>query len=369
MVYLPWLTTRGGSAQGPEQIVRHFLFLVFKLLTPFASDCLEQILNQFSQAVLLVANDDQPPHESILLYALRDLAQLEARPLRMAETAYEWCSAIHRNRESFEHWESLLLTCLEVGFRHLDPWQPSVDITLTQTEHHRELVDVVFRSRKSETIADLLQAWTLNRSFSGPEDALVDTCAKRLVALHDLAPFSPRLRRLVIRFVEIAGYLGFEGAGVEKLTELLDHLLVIVEDVDRKNKWVSLLLDVIRSSEGTQRLSHRYWDLLVELAILDPLCSEFGNTDGPAIAKSLIETQEWDKLECWIVIGWALSKRPDNGGMTEEDLERSMVLLFRQRPDAAQKLQQWMETWSQQHVARIPEPFERACKRAHEAAQ
>ena len=68
---------------------------------------------------------------------------------------------------------------------------------------------------------------------------MVDTSAERsrvytglLVGLHNLVPFSRTLRRLVIRFIERAGYKGFEGAGVEieKLIELLDHLHVTAEE-------------------------------------------------------------------------------------------------------------------------------------------
>jgi hypothetical protein len=66
---------------------------------------------------------------------------------------------------------------------------------------------------------------------------MVGICVGHLVGLHDLVPFSPRLRRLVIRFIEIVGYKGFEGAGVERLVELLDHLHVTVEDMDMKVRW------------------------------------------------------------------------------------------------------------------------------------
>jgi hypothetical protein len=103
--------------------------LLFKsLTTPFTSDCLEQILNQLSKAVLLAVNGNQTPHRFIP-HVLRDLAKLEARPLRLTEVAYEWCSAIYANREKFEDWESLLLVCLELGFRHLDPWQSYTNVS------------------------------------------------------------------------------------------------------------------------------------------------------------------------------------------------------------------------------------------------
>lgn len=57
------------------------------------------------------------------------------------------------------------------------------------------------------------------------------------------------------------------------------------------------------------------------------------------------------------------------GRMTEEDLDRSMLLLFRQRPGAPQKLKQWMEQWSQKRDKEISGSFQRICKRAQEVAQ
>ena len=317
------------------------------------------------EAVLLAVNGKQAQRRSIP-HVLRDLAELEIRPLCLTEFAYEWCSVIYGNRENLEDWEGLFLMCLEVGFRHLDPWQVVSVITLTHTEHHRALVDVVFESQKSEAIADLLHAWTLEYDFSGPGDTLVAIYTWLLIGLRELVPFSPRLRRFVVRFVEIAEYKEFKGAGVGKFIELLDHLRVTVKDTEVKVRWMSLLFDVIRSSEGAQHLSYWYWELLVELAISEPrwLISRFYH---PTTTKSLIEAQEWGKLECWIGIVWMSSSGAED--RAEEDLENLMALLFRQRPDAVQKLEEWIERWSQKYKTDIPELFERTCKRAHEEAQ
>ena len=279
---------------------------------------------------------------------------------------YEWCSAVYANREKFEDCESLLLACLELGFRHLDAWEPFTRVTLTHTEHHRGLADVVFKSQKSEAIADFLHAWTT--AYHPPEQAgeVIGICTGHLVGLHNLVPFSPRLRRLVIRFVELAGYGGFKDAGVEKLTELLDHLRVTVEEIDLNSRWLLLLLRVIWFSEHPQRLSHQYWELLVELAISESWWLESEDIHGPEIAKSLIDAQEWGKLECWIGIVWMFSEW---AGITEEDLERSMLLLFRQRPSAAQRLEQWMGRRSRLLGMDVPESFQRILTHAHEAVQ
>ena len=280
--------------------------------------------------------------------------------------AYGWCSVIYANRKE-KDWRSLLLICLKLGFRHLDPWEPNTRVTLTHTEHHRGLADVVFESRNREAIADLLCAWTSEDYLPEPAGEMVGICTGHLVALHNLVPFSPRLQRLVIRFIGVAGHEGFGGAGVEKLIELLDRLHVTVEEIDSNRAWASLLLVVIRSPEGTQRLSHRYWELLVELAVLNPWSLMYEITDRLKIAKSLTEAREWEKLECWIGIVWMSSEW---GGITEEDLETSTLLLLRQRPGATQRLEQWMKQWSQRRGGGcVPEPFQRILTRAHEVVQ
>ena len=227
---------------------------------------------------------------------------------------------------------------------------------------------MVFKSQKREAITDLLHAWTTNGTpFEHPDD-MVGVYAGHLIDLHNLGPFSPRLRRLVIRFVEILGCEGFEGAGLGRLIELLDQLHVAVEDMDEWNSWMSLLLDVIRAPGGTQHLSRLYWELLVEVAVLVPWYLEFEDNDALYVAKILIDAQEWDKLECWIGIVWIYCVTV-SGGITAEELEDPTLLLLHQRPGAAQRLEQWMERWNQRHKWPVPESFRRFLTRAHEAVQ
>jgi hypothetical protein len=333
----------------------------------FTSDRMERILYQLSKVVFSAINGTSTQQGFIPL-VLCDLVKLETRPECLTSMAYEWCSVICENRESLQDWESLLLVCLEIGFRHLDFQRQSIEAMITHTEHHRGLVDVVFESQEREVIADLLQAWTAGGWSHEPEHALLGFCTGHLVGLHNLVPFSPRLRRLVIRSVELIGYDGFEGVGVEGFVVLLDHLHVTVEDMDEKGDWARLLLDTIQTSEGAQFLSHWYWELLVELTIslLSPLRDRFAHS--PQVTAILTEAQEWSKLECWMGTVW-IAWPPGADGTTEEDLYRPMVLLFRQRPDAAQNLEQWMERWSQTNREDIPDSFQRICRQAQEAAQ
>ena len=299
---------------------------------------------------------------------LHDLIRLETRHAHLTKIAYDWCSAICENRQILPDWESLLLTCLEIGFRHLDPQDRLSAVVLTHTEHRLEMVDVVFKSRKSETIADLLHAWVTGGTYEAPTYTLLGFCIGHLVGLHDVVPFSPRLRRLVIRSVECIGYGGFERVGVERFVELLNHLRVTVEDMNWKSVWIRHLLDTLQSSEAAQNLSPWYWELLVELGISELPLQGREIPYSPQIVSFLTEAQEWIKLECWIGIVWMVWP-PGAGGMIKKDFDRSMVLLFRQRPGAAQKLKHWIEQWSERCGKDIPKSFQQIYKQAHGAAQ
>ena len=324
------------------------------------------VLDQLSEAVLS-SIDGTDAQREFIPYALDDLIKLEARPWSLTQMTYKWCSMICENRESFEDWGRLVLVCLEIGFRHLDstPWY--IGFHLTHTEHHRALVDVVFESRESEVIVDLLHAWTTGCIYSEHPDELLSSCAGHLVGLHHLVPFSLRLRRLVIRSVEHIGYKGFEGVGVERFIELLNHLHVTVKDMDSGARWADILLETFQTPKGAQRLSDQYLELLVELTISISWNWRHPQAYSPQITKFLVEAQEWSKLEYWIGIVW-MTWPSRTGGETEEGLDDSTLLLFRQRPEAVQKLEQWMERRYKTY-GNIPEPFKQICKQAHEAAQ
>jgi hypothetical protein len=120
--------------------------------------------------------------------------------------------------------------------------------------------------------------------------------------------------------------------------------------------------------EGAQHLSHWYWELLVDLTISLPWLLQDRPAYSPRITEFLTGAQEWSKLEYWIGIVWMLWP-PGAGGMTREDVEDSTRLLFRQRPGAIQKLEQWMERWSRGPVNHIPDSFRLVCEQARGAAR
>jgi len=351
--------------QDKSYVISCFCFSGCSLL--FTSDRTEPILDRLSKAVLPVINGIPTPTQKLLIrVVLSELVKLETTPEHLTKTTYEWCSVIYQNRESFQDWEGLLLLCLEIGFRRLDFRRQYTNFVITHTGHHRVLIDVVFRSEDIEVTADLLQAWTTGDG-SYP---LLCLFARHLVGLQNQVPSSPRLRRLVIRSVELTGCEGFEGVGVERFIEFLNHLYVTAEDIDDGFRWVIFLLGTIKSSKAPQHLSHSYWELLAELAVSSQWLD--GLMDGLRITRSLIEAEEWSKLECWMGIRWMTLPEdadPTEVDQTEGDLGHSMTLLFRQRPGAIQKLEQWMERWGRGYSNRVPESFQQLCKQAHEAAK
>ena len=324
---------------------------------------MEQVLRLFFKAVSSAINGTLAQRE-LIPHALHDLVKLETRPVRLTEIAYDLCSVICENRQSLEDWEGLLLTALEIGFRHPDSQVRYIEARLAHTQHHLEMVDVVFESQQSEAIADLLHAWTISVT---PAYRLLGACAERLVGLQNLMPFSSRLRQLVMRSVLSIGYDGFKGVGVEGFIGLLNNLRVTVEEIKSRSEWEKLLLKTLQTSEGAQHLSYQYWELLVELVISPSPLPRRKIPYNSQIMTFLTEAQEWNKLECWMVIVWVVW--PSEADGTTEDFEHSVPLLFRQQPGAFQKLERWMERWSQRNNEDIPESFQRICKQAQGAAQ
>ena len=341
---------------------------LFTLL--FTSNHLERILHQLSEAIVAVINATDRRRQFIP-HVLHDLVKLKNRPKSLTGMAYEWCSVICESQNSKDR-ERLLLDSLEIGFRHLDPQNVEVqDLYFTHTDHHRGLVDVVFRSQNSEAIADLLCAWVMENRRLEPPHTLLGLCAEHLVDLHNVVPFSSKLRQLIIRSVGIIGYKGFEGVGVERFVEWLNYLYV--DDMVYKDKWRSLLLGTIQSLGGARYLSYQFWELLAELMIWLPpsssssfLEAEGYTTYSPQVTVSLLEAEEWDKLECWIGIVWITW--PPETEETTENLKCTMVSLFRHRPGAAEILTQWMEERGKEGGV-VSEYFERICEQAHGVAQ
>ena len=82
----------------------------------------------------------------------------------------------------------------------------------------------------------------------------------------------------------------------------------------------------------------------------------------------LVEAQEWSKLECWARTIWMVWP-PGTSGVPKEDLDRWMLLLFRPRPGAAQKLEQWTERWCHKRDSEVLGSPRRDYQQAHEVTR
>ena len=72
--------------------------------------------------------------------------------------AYGWCSVILENHSILGGVEDILFLSLEIGFHHLNPEMIWIGANPIHTEYHWKLASIVFNSRDSEAIADLLHA-------------------------------------------------------------------------------------------------------------------------------------------------------------------------------------------------------------------
>ena len=243
------------------------------LSTLFASGRLGQVLNQVIGAITSSLDNPHPRYEFIG-NMLQYLAKLENCPWRLTEIAYGWAAVIWENHQGCDDWESLLFLSLEVGFRCFDPLGRRYIGGLIHTEVHRELTETVFRSNKSEAIADLLCALTVRDNYE-PAVRTFGTCVRHIVNLHNsmagmAMSFSPRLRQLVMKSITLIGFEGFKEVGAESSIGLLNHLHIDAEEKDVSRGWSSMLLRIVLSPGGHRHLAIQSWDFLVKLTIKYP---------------------------------------------------------------------------------------------------
>ena len=341
-----------------------FPFSFFSTAQIFASDQFDQILSQFSKAVAQVIRTPCPKFDHLKLLQ-NHIRNSGMRTRRLTEMAYEWCSLACSNLSVMEDRGYPFLLSLEIGFRHLDPGKQWIEAELTHREHHWKLVTVVFRSGDGEAIADLLHAWTSGSSSHAPPSSL-KMCARYLIGLHNLQPFSPRLRWHIITAVGLIGYQPFEQTGIEGFIGLLNILEVSAEEARNRFIWAQLLLDVIQSPAKIQHLSLSYWELMEKLAPF--WSSELADrtTYNPHTIAFLEGSGEWDKLKCWLFVVWTVWP-PESDQTMEENLEHAMLSLSYQQPGAIQELKGQLEKYDGVcSWITIPESFQQICKKVHE---
>ena len=329
----------------------------------FTSDRMVQVMSQVSGAIASALESSRPQRKFIRV-ALCILVRLEKRPSSLAREAHDWCAIIWGNRQRYEDWETLLLLSLEVGFRHLDLSYLWASLNFTRAEYPQELIDTILKGKNSEAIADLICAL---RVADHSCQLALSVCANYIVDRPNDATetFPSRLRKVISLCVEPGGFEVLKYMGRERFVELLNRLHIEIQDVmvpSRYTTWTRVLLKIVRSPEGVRHLAVQSWELLANLAT-----SGFSSTTyKPDVMAFLLEAEEWDKLECWMGVVWMVwSTRP---GITVKDLEHATALLFHHRPSSVNKLTGWMERWSKECNADVPEAFQQICERAHTPA-
>jgi hypothetical protein len=288
------------------------------------------------------------------MHLLEDLLAWGARPVYLVPMAYRWCSAISekiREHGGYEltseglprlqysnHYVHLLSNSLAIAFRHIgsNSFPP---IPLSHAHDHEWMLDAIFTTEDDDLIADAVCVWIVDPKVTPP-----GSCTRRLLRLTERSqPFSPRLRSTISLAVHELMHYDLEATGPE-FVRLLNILEVGVDDMDGKNwRAVQLVIGVLHSPVGRDYLSSHYWLLLRSLISMGPYPRQAfrGNGGEGVVMKSLEETQDWDKLETWMLYvwwSWHTSRSP-----TTEDIERITLTLFRQRPSAIPKFEDLYE--------------------------
>ena len=307
--------------------------------------------------------------------------------------AHQWCSVISENIRRFERggvasespprshyggvelcstrrgdvnnpYVSLLPTALAVGFRQIGLDHISSKIPPTHTTHHEPMFDNVFASEDDDVVADAVSVWVVD-----PLVTPSGSCARRLAKLAERGrPFSPRLRGTIVQATQRCWLVELEAAGLE-LVLLLNHLKVDVDDVDdmvSKLYWVTLLTGILRSLVGREHLSSHYWLLLGNLVSMGARVPPSSPGLDMEIMRSLEDTEDWEKLEMWLLTVWG--SWYTGGTVPMQDVERATLTLFFQRLTAIQRFENLHEkktpaTYA--HLFRLyGDQFRRICDRA-----
>jgi hypothetical protein len=103
-----------------------------------------------------------------------------------------------------------------------------------------------------------------------------------------------------------------------------------------KHVWLQLLAGVMCLPTGLENLSPHYWCLLDKLA-LGTNFSEAPGLQSVEVMRSLEETEDWEKLEVWIVVVWQ-SLLYSTPMPTMEDVERVTLKSLLRQPSALLKV-------------------------------
>jgi hypothetical protein len=269
--------------------------------------------------------------------------------------AYRWCSAISKkirerrgDEPASEHVSSsgpfgdyahILSLSLAVGFRHIR-YQYSQPTRLFDTPHDEWMLDTVFTRGDDDAIADAVCVEIVDIFATQ-----FGSWSRRLIKLTERdRPLSPRLRWTILHFIWQLGYDALCVAELEFVC-LLNNLKVSVGEAgDAGQAWMQLLIYVLLTPTGQERLSSHYWLLLGNLVSVVRGTGVL--VDGRTEAmKSLEEAQDWEKLETWMLVVWK-SRHPGCPAPIQ-DIERATLTLFRQRPSAIPRFEGLLKNCTQ----------------------
>ena len=291
-------------------------------------------------------------------------------PVRLAHTP----NAQGYPRETTHYYHGILLSItLEIGFRLIKPGSDSPPHHLKHTSHHDLVFVAAFASRDDGVIADAVCTWVAGTS--PPPGSCVRYFVKRVD--RDV-PFSPRLRRVSIHVIELIWRAEFEMSPLETI-RLLNRLEVTLDDMQKKREWAKMLVDVIRSPIGLEKLSPHYWHLLASLVSSGARGATLVLRDAEVV-RALEEAEDWERLEVWLVLVWnwlgyglmgddtESEQSTESGGDTDleedadyddtesmdaEDFEEVTLNFLLQRPSAIPRFEELSdsgELWTDQDV-------------------
>jgi hypothetical protein len=197
------------------------------------------------------------------------------------------------------------------------------------------MFEAAFSTHDDETLADAACAW-IAHGAQKPPGSFSRHLTRRL---ESDAPFSPRLRWMVVREIERNWHGELEAAGLETI-RLLNGLEAGIDDVVDEDAWGSLLVSAICLPSCPEGLSTHNWHVLDGL-----VSSKWDDRPLPLrnveVMRSLEEARDWEKLDVWMRVIWKSRRSPTSAPM--EDVERVTLELLSQRPYALQRFEELYE--------------------------
>ena len=196
----------------------------------------------------------------------------------------------HLNPEIYAY---LLSITLEIGFRRVTSSCDQPTLHLDHTSRHECVFETAFSSDDDEVVADAVSIWVV-----GSDSTLPGSCARYLAnRVERGTPFSPRLLQASICALECKE---FEASGSE-IVLWLNHLSIGADEMVEKHRLARLLVGVIRSPTGLERLSSHYWHSLDKVVVASGLNLYLTSRDTE-VMRSLERAEDWEKLGVWMVV-------------------------------------------------------------------